>query len=996
MDTSNSNKAEVPTTESSKISRVIAETASDAIITIDEHSTMLFANAATERIFGYAQAELIGQSLTMLMPEHLRQLHRFGLARYLATGHRHIDWQAVPLTGIRKDGSEVPLEVSFGEFTEDGRRFFAGIARDVTEGKQAQESLKRNEERFRSLIENATDIITVLNRDGTRRYVSPSVQRSLGYEPQELIGKNPFDLVHPDDAPELQKLFAAGLTHPGYIVSKEFRIKHKDGSWKTHEATAHNLLDDPALGGIVINSRDITARNRMERRLTVQYEAARILAAAESLCNAAPELMQAMCESLGWDLGQLWIADRETNKLRWLASWQVDSPGANDLAAASRGLVFSRGIGLPGRIWAHGMSQWIHDIAEDFNFPRRETALQADLHSAFGFPINLGDEVSGVMEFFSHELQSSDQSLLDVMTGIGNQIGQFLERERVEAERSKLYEREQRARLELEATMERMRQVQKVTEVALAHLSLDKLLAELLDRVRDAVDVDTVVIMLLEESNELVAWATKGLELDVTIHVPVGAGFAGRVAERKAPIAIDNIEEADLHTPFLREHGVKSLLGVPLLLEGRVLGIIHVGRLALRPFTDADTRLLELVAFRVALAIDNARLFEEERAARRDAEAASRAKDEFLTTISHELRTPLTPIIGWIHMIRNDLLPPEEAAHGLQIIDKNSHALKRLINDLLDMSAILSGKMRMEQKPLLLEEVVREAVEVVRTESATREVRLEITASNSHDPVVTGDRSRLVQAFSNVLDNAIKFSRPGGRVKIICQDQEDKAIVRVEDEGEGISSEFLPFVFERFRQEDGSKTRAHGGLGLGLALVKSFVEAHDGAVEAASAGQGRGSRFTITLPRSESAAAVSSQTATDTGARALPAHLMIVEDDADTLEMLRTTLEAKGFKVTTCESGAEALSIAPHKSVDLIVSDIGMPEMDGLEMIRKLREIDEYKAIPAIALTGYASNQDAKSAVAAGFSTHISKPVDPAELLKMINQLIQKGLSNRE
>src|SRR5205807_940824 len=510
-----------------------------------------------------------------------------------------------------------------------------------------------------------------------------------------------------------------------------------------------------------------------------------------------------------------------------------------------------RGIGLPGRIWASGRPDWISDLTVDTNFPRRPFAMDAGLRSAFGFPILLGSEVSGVMEFFSREAHTPDQELLDLTNSIGNQIGQFVERKRAEEERAQLYEREQRARHEVEVAMERMRQVQTVTEVALSHLSLERLLAELLDRVREAMDVDTVVILLLEENNELVAWAAKGLELDVRIRVPLGAGFAGRVAERKAPIAIDDIEKADLHTPFLRDHGVKSLLGVPLLLEGRVLGVIHVGRLVVRPFTDGDTRLLELVAFRVALAIDNARLFEEERAARRDAEAASRAKDEFLTTLSHELRTPLTPIIGWIHMIRNDLLPQKESAHGLEVIEKNSHALKRLINDLLDMSAILSGKMRMEQKGVPLDAAVREAVEMVRTEAAARDVRLEITLNNSQETVVTGDRSRLVQAFSNLLDNAIKFSPHGGLVKIVCEANIDNAIVRVEDEGEGISSEFLPFVCERFRQADGSKTRAHGGLGSGRALVERFVAAHHGAVQADSAGHGHGSRFTITLPRAE-------------------------------------------------------------------------------------------------------------------------------------------------
>src|SRR5262249_12071258 len=296
-------------------------------------------------------------------------------------------------------------------------------------------------------------------------------------------------------------------------------------------------------------------------------------------------------------------------------------------------------------------------------------------------------------------------------------------------------------------------------------------------------DVDTVVILLREEDDDLVAWASKGLELDVRIRVPIGSGFAGRVAQQKSPMMIDDIDTAELHTPFLRDRGVKCLLGVPLLIEGRVVGVIHVGRLVHRPFTEDDARLLELVAFRVALAIDNARLFEEERAARRDAELASRAKDEFLTTISHELRTPLTPIIGWVHMIRNGLLPEKESAHGLEVIEKNSHTLKRLINDLLDMSAILSGKMRMEQKPVTLDTTVREAVEMVRPVASAHEVQLEMELGDSARATLTGDRARLVQAFSNLLDNAVKFSRPGGKVKISCERNQKAVTVRVEDEG---------------------------------------------------------------------------------------------------------------------------------------------------------------------------------------------------------------------
>ncbi|HYX29114.1 MAG TPA: ATP-binding protein, partial [Pyrinomonadaceae bacterium] len=380
--------------------------------------------------------------------------------------------------------------------------------------------------------------------------------------------------------------------------------------------------------------------------------------------------------------------------------------------------------------------------------------------------------------------------------------------------------------------------------------------------------------------------------------------------------------------------------------------------------------------------------------ARREAEAASRAKDEFLTTISHELRTPLTPVIGWIHMIRNGLLPQKETAHGLEVIEKNSHSLKRLINDLLDMSAILSGKMRIEHNPIGLQTAIREAVEMMRPYASTHEVQIEMIL-DSQDPTVTGDRARLVQTFANLLDNAVKFSTAGGVIKISCQHDGDTATVNVEDQGLGISSDFLPLVFERFRQEDGSKTRAHGGLGLGLALVKSFVEAHHGTIEADSAGHGRGSRFTVTLPCTDAAESSASITSTETIAEPAAARLMVIEDDADTLEMLRATLEMQGFRVTACDSAKESLLIAQNTSVDLIVSDIGMPEMDGLEMMRRLRELENYQSVPAIALTGYASAKDEKAALTAGFNAHVSKPVDPAELISMVKGLLEKNQSAR-
>ena len=426
----------------------------------------------------------------------------------------------------------------------------------------------------------------------------------------------------------------------------------------------------------------------------------------------------------------MWEVDRATDQLRCQAAWHVPQVPGAELEAASRNRTCSRGIGLPGRTWAAGTSQWIVDIADDSSLPRGKVATEAGFQTAFGLPIMVDHEVSGVMEFFGSESLEADKSLLAIMDMIGHQVGHFVERKRADEERAINYRREQRARHEVETAIDRMKQVQTVTDVALSHLALDELLVELLGRVREAMMVDTVAILLLEpEGEDLVAWAAKGLEQEVEmgVRIPVGAGFAGKVASTKAPVRIDDIDTADVLNPLLKEKGIRSLLGVPLLVEGRVIGVMHTGRFNKYQFTDDDTRLLQMVADRIALAIDNARLFEEERAARREAEAASRAKDEFLTTISHELRTPLTPIIGWIHMIRNGILPDKETIHGLSVIEKNSHALKRLINDLLDMSAILSGKMRMEELPVPLEPVIREAVETVRPMAAARNIDIVVS-----------------------------------------------------------------------------------------------------------------------------------------------------------------------------------------------------------------------------------------------------------------------------
>jgi CheY-like chemotaxis protein len=342
-------------------------------------------------------------------------------------------------------------------------------------------------------------------------------------------------------------------------------------------------------------------------------------------------------------------------------------------------------------------------------------------------------------------------------------------------------------------------------------------------------------------------------------------------------------------------------------------------------------------------------------------------------------------------MMLSGVLPESERARGISVIDRNSQTLKRLINDLLDMSAILSGKMRIEEAPVFLAGVVREAVETVRPQAAEKDIDLQVEFSNWEDPVVVkGDRTRLVQTFWNLLTNAVKFTPRGGSVQVRCEANSAEAVIEVDDNGEGIAEDFLPHVFERFRQADGSKTRTHGGLGLGLALVDSFVKAHGGTTEVDSEGPGHGSTFIISLPRftvnlPPVVIEPSASEATPDGA-----HLLIVEDAQDTLELMQATLNRRGYTVTSCVSAATALEVCATEEFDLIISDIGMPVMDGYELITRLRRDARFSNTPAIAISGYASQKDKAAALAAGFDIHLAKPLDPGELVALVAKLLKQ------
>jgi signal transduction histidine kinase/ActR/RegA family two-component response regulator len=391
-----------------------------------------------------------------------------------------------------------------------------------------------------------------------------------------------------------------------------------------------------------------------------------------------------------------------------------------------------------------------------------------------------------------------------------------------------------------------------------------------------------------------------------------------------------------------------------------------------------------------------------EQMARAEAETANRMKDQFLATVSHELRTPLNAIIGWSHLLKSGNLDKATATRALETIDRNAKSQAQLIEDILNVSRMFTGKFRLNNEPVDIASVINAAIDSVQLAIDSKDLRLAVTLDPSARHTV-GDSNRLQQVVWNLLSNAIKFTPSGGRLEVIVSRAGRNLQIRISDSGQGISPEFLPFIFERFRQADGTTTRQHGGLGLGLAIVRHLIELHGGTIEAESAGEGQGATFTIKLPlapptqRSQERRATAALPPKEDAAAhfaSLPlledVKVLLVDDDEDTLQILGVLLAESKATVQTATSVAAAMEVLEWYRPDVVVSDLAMPGEDGYALIKKLRALEDAETIPAVALTSYVRVEDRTRALSAGFNMFVPKPVQPEELITAIAYLAEE------
>ena len=499
-----------------------------------------------------------------------------------------------------------------------------------------------------------------------------------------------------------------------------------------------------------------------------------------------------------------------------------------------------------------------------------------------------------------------------------------------------------------------------------------------------------------------------------------------RVLTELATVRLDESSEPLIDDDF---NPIESFLGAPILSAGVILGWFYlVNRRGSDHFSESDESLAATLANHVAVAYENARLYAEaqnhatelrmemavrrqaeeerahllvrEQAARAEAEAANKNKDEFLATLSHELRTPLTAVLGWSHLLQTKKLSEPETNRALDTIERNARAQSQLIDDLLDVSRIITGKLSIDRTRVDLCRVIEGALDVTRPLAEAKDVQFTIGIEPS-PCFVLGDSTRLQQVFWNLFSNAVKFTPKGGRVVVDADTTSSRVTVAVRDTGIGIKPELLPFIFDRFRQGDGSTTREHGGLGLGLAIVRHLVQLHGGFVDVESDGIECGATFKVTFPlaiediifetKQIDVASTQSVSAPALSLQLLNGiKVLVVDDEHDSLELLTMILTRCGSDVRCSDSAASAIEAFNEWHPDLLVSDIGMPNEDGYSLIQKVRSMDSNHArqIPAVALTAYATDEDRLQALSAGFQMHVSKPIEPESFVSSLASVL--------
>lgn len=908
LDLSKRQHAQNALRESQSRFRALADATIEGVI-IHEKGKVLDANPAFAKMFGYEIDEVIGMPTADFLTPEAQKIFQENICN-------HGDEKLYEMTGVKKDGTNLFLEIVGKSCIYQGRTVRVSAARNITERKQAEQALQDSQKRFRRLVESNIFGVAVSDFHGGIEYANDYFLNMVGYSREELVaGEVRWDVMTPPEYIDLDQKAIEELLKYGVANPFEKEYIRKDGSRV------------PILIGIVLLQKpynrqqeqiafvlDLSQRKRAEKALQQREEELRLIT------NAVPVLIS--------------YIDAQH-------CYRFNNKGYEELFGLTASETYGKHI---REVLGESVYQLIRPYIE---------------------AVMSGEQVT-----FENQVIDKNGRYHDVST---TYIPQFSQHGQVEGF---------------------VALVRDITEQKQAEAALKQ--SE--ERFRK-----------LTEKVHVIPWEANATTGNFTYVGPQTVDILGYPS---TDWYSDDFWAEHIH-PEDREWAVKYCVERSLSLnnyefeyrmlaaDGRVVWLYEIVNVV---WGEDEPQLLHGfmidISDRKQAEQEREQLLEREQIARAEAEALNCIKDEFLGTLSHELRTPLNAMLGWTQLLKSRKFDETTTAKAMETIDRNSRALAQLIDDVLDVSRIIRGELLLNLHPVELIPVVEAAIDTVRPAADAKEICLECRFDSAVG-VVMGDANRLQQVVWNLLANAVKFTPKGGRVDVQLERIDSGVVqIRVSDNGGGITAEFLPYVFERFRQADSSTTRSHGGLGLGLAIVRQLVELHGGTVSVESPGIGQGAKFIVNLPMKVVAVEKSSTPkplapAADAKVtnNSLPilegVRVLVVDDEADTRHLLKTILGQYGAQVMAVASTFEALIALQQFHPNILVSDIGMPEQDGYALIRQLRSLEQEQGgrIPAVALTAYATAEDRTQALLAGFQLHVPKPVNPAELAAVVANL---------
>jgi PAS domain S-box-containing protein len=913
----------------------ILESINDAFYAVDHQWRFTYVNRRAEQLWQRSREQLIGNVLWEAFPQTAGTELQAALQQ-AARDRNSLELETFsPLLGIWVHAHIYPSSEGLSVYFHD-----------VTEKKKTERALKESNERYELIARAVHEVIWEWNVGDDEVVWSEAIRNVLGYDPVTLAHDNEngyrwwISKIHPEDRDRVLQRYEQILAAGGKEWSEEYRFERADGSYAVLLDRAHIARDaEGQLSRVLGAMIDVTEQREAEAQRRAQQEQLLVALEAGRLGSWQLDLDSGRFEcSDGFKANFGWTSDKEFTYDRLLERIHPDDRQSRQ-EALDRAIAAGAEYECDYRVtWDDGTIHWLTS--------RGRASTDAD---------GKVRRMIGVTQEVTERRRNQ-------------------EAQRFLAEAGMLLN----SSLDYEATLS-----------SLLRLAVP-LLADycILDIVTEGGEIDRAGIAFADPATE------KTIRPLLERHVPsiereshpIAAVIRSGMASFVPVAAADWMARGALSGEQLESAQrlrTLALFSIPLTAQGRVIGAItFCSTDPSRRYDVSDVALAEEFCRRAALAVENARLY-------REVQQTSRAKDEFLAVLSHELRTPMTVTLGWAGMLRSGGLSGDQVNLAIESLEESTHAQARIINDILDVSRVVTGKLRLNVARVELDALVRNAIDSIRPAATAKGIELAVET----EPVrgqLHGDSGRLQQILWNLLFNAVKFTPRGGRVSLqVRNGGEDLVELVVADNGMGIAPEFLPYVFDRFRQANSGTNREHGGLGLGLSIVRNLTELHGGTVRAESAGEGNGSRFVIRLPIDRSIEPPLPQTdpARDTDLHGL--RLLVVDDDRPTAEMIRAALEKAGASVTAVGSAASALDSLVDNEYALMVSDIGMPLQDGYELIRRIRSADgPTQTLPAIALTAYARPQDCSAALNAGFDAYLAKPVEPERLAREILRVV--------